>query len=337
MHSQQTISMTERIFVTRQIPGNGIKRLQESFDVDVWEPEQPPTKAEIVSRAKGCYGLITLLSDRIDKNVISALPSLKIIAQYAVGYDNIDLAEATRRRVVVTNTPDVLTEATADLTWTLLMSAARRVTEADRYVREGRWQFAWGPELLLGADVFGKTLGIIGMGRIGSAVARRAKGFGMRILYNSRSITDSTRSVEDTLGATRSELKAILRESDFITIHVPLTNETRNLISRDELRLMKPTAVLVNTSRGAVVNEQALYESLSRKEIFAAGLDVFEIEPTPRTNPLLSLDNAILLPHIGSATTSARSKMGEMCAENILDLRRGERPANIVNPQAMVY
>ncbi len=329
--------MTERIFVTRQIPGNGIKRLQESFDVDVWEPEQPPTKAEIVSRAKGCYGLITLLSDRIDKNVISALPSLKIIAQYAVGYDNIDLAEATRRRVVVTNTPDVLTEATADLTWTLLMSAARRVTEADRYVREGRWQFAWGPELLLGADVFGKTLGIIGMGRIGSAVARRAKGFGMRILYNSRSITDSTRSVEDTLGATRSELKAILRESDFITIHVPLTNETRNLISRDELRLMKPTAVLVNTSRGAVVNEQALYESLSRKEIFAAGLDVFEIEPTPRTNPLLSLDNAILLPHIGSATTSARSKMGEMCAENILDLRRGERPANIVNPQAMVY
>lgn len=328
--------MTERIFVTRRIPGNGIKRLQESFHVDVWESEQPPTKAEIVSRAKGCYGLITLLSDKIDKNVISSLPGLKIIAQYAVGYDNIDLAEATRRGVVVTNTPDVLTEATADLTWTLIMSAARRVAKADRYVREGKWQVAWGPELLLGVDVFGKTLGIIGMGRIGSAVARRAKGFGMKILYNSRSITDSTRRVEDTLDATRSELKALLKESDFVTIHVPLTDETRNLISHDELRLMKSTAVLVNTSRGPVVNEQALYESLARREIFAAGLDVFEIEPTSKTNPLLTLDNAILLPHIGSATTSTRSRMGEMCAENILTLRRGERPANILNPQAMV-
>lgn len=328
--------MTERIFVTRRIPGNGIKRLQESFEVEVWESEQPPTKAEIISRAKGCYGLVTLLTDRIDKTVFGALPNLRIIAQYAVGYDNIDLAEATRRAIVVTNTPDILTETTADLTWALIMSTARRVTEADRYVREGRWQVAWGPDLLLGADVFGKTLGIIGMGRIGSAVARRAKGFGMRILYNSHSITDVTKSVDDTLGATRCELNTLLKESDIVTVHVPLTDETRNLISHDEFRLMKPTAVLVNTSRGAVVDEQALYESLSRKEIFAAGLDVFEAEPTPRTNPLLSLDNVILLPHIGSATARTRSKMGEMCAENILALRRGEQPANIVNPQAML-
>ncbi len=328
--------MTDRIFLTRRIPGRGIKRLQESFDVDIWESEQPPTKAEIVGRAKGCYGLVTLLSDKIDRTIIGALPSLRIIAQYAVGYDNIDLAEATRRKVVVTNTPDVLTEATADLTWALIMSTARRVTEADRYVREGKWQVAWGPELLLGADVFGKTLGIIGMGRIGSAVARRAEGFGMKILYNSHSITDYTKRVDETLGATRSELKALLKGSDFVTIHVPLTDKTRNLISHDEFRLMKPTAVLVNTSRGPVVNEQALYESLSRKEIFAAGLDVFEIEPTPKTNPLLTLDNAILLPHIGSATTGTRSKMGEMCVDNILALRRGERPANIVNPQAML-
>jgi glyoxylate reductase len=336
MHTRQTISMTERIFVTRRIPGNGIKNLQEFFDVDIWESEQPPTNAELVRRGKGCYGLVTLLSDRIDKAVIDALPTLRIIAQYAVGYDNIDLAEATRKAVIVTNTPDVLTEATADLTWALIMSAARRVSEADRYVREGRWRVAWGPELLLGADVYGKTLGIIGMGRIGSAVARRAKGFDMRVLFNSHSITHFTRRAEDTLGAKRSELKELLGESDFVTIHVPLTDETKNLISHDELSLMKPTAVLVNTSRGPVINEQALYESLLRKDIFAAGLDVFETEPTPRTNPLLTLDNTIVLPHIGSATTSTRSKMGEMCAENILALRRGERPANTVNPQAMV-
>jgi glyoxylate reductase len=277
-----------------------------------------------------------MLSDKIDKAVINALPSLRIIAQYAVGYNNIDLAEATKKAVIVTNTPDVLTEATADLTWALIMSTARRVSEADRYVREGRWRVAWGPELLLGADVYGKTLGIIGMGRIGSAVARRAKGFGMRVLFNSHSITDFTRSAEDTLGARRSELKELLQESDFVTIHVPLTDETKHLISRDELSLMKPTAVLVNTSRGPVINEQALYESLLRKEIFAAGLDVFETEPTPRTNPLLTLDNTIVLPHIGSATTNTRSEMGEMCAENILALRRGERPANTVNLQAMV-
>ncbi len=324
--------MSHRVFVTRKIPEEGLDLLTKKFEVDVWADEFPPTTEEIATRSSKCSGIITLLSDKIDANLLDRLPNLKVIAQYAVGYDNIDIQEATQRGIAVTNTPGVLTEATADLTWALIMAASRRVVEADRFIREKKWNVAWGPQFLLGTDIYGSTLGIVGMGRIGQAVARRAAGFNMKILYSSRKRDEK---FEQESGAKYVDLKTLLLESDIITLHVPLTAETTHLIGKDELESMKEDSVLVNTSRGQVVDEDALYEALKAGKIGSAGLDVFREEPIPKESPLLGLDNVVVAPHIGSATRKTRATMARMCAENLIVALEGERPPNIVNPEVL--
>jgi glyoxylate reductase len=284
----------------------------------------------LLQKAEKADALVTLLSDRIDREVFAAAPRLRIIAQMAVGFDNIDLAEATKRGVYVTNTPEVLTETTADFAWTLLMAVARRVAEADRYVRGGQWKVAWHPDMLTGRDIYGATLGIVGAGRIGQAMAERAKGFKMKILFYNPSPRPE---MEKTLGARRVELDELLREADFVTVHVPLTEQTRHLINAEKLALMKKTAYLVNNSRGPVVEEKALYKALKAGRIAGAALDVFEQEPTPADNPLLTLENVVVAPHISSASIETRAKMAEIVAENLLAFFRGEKPPNLVNPK----
>lgn len=329
--------MAKKVFITRLIPDEGLKKIRRNFDVRIWPEEKPPSKQQIIENAKGCQGIVTLLSDPIDKELIEALPDLRVIVQYAVGYDNIDVEAATERGIMVTNTPEVLTEATADLTWALILAAARRVVEADRYVREGQWQVAWGPKMLLGMEVFAATLGIIGMGRIGSAVARRAKGFSMRILYHSGPEDEISRNAERTMGAIRTDLKTLLRDSDIISIHVPLTEKTKNLIGPKEIASMKAGAILVNTSRGAVVDEKALFNALKEGKLASAGLDVLNHEPIEKDNPLLSLSNVVLVPHIGSASIVARNKMAVMCADNLIAALNGQTPPQLVNSEALAH
>ncbi len=319
------------MFVTRKIPDKGLRMIQEACDVEVWPHEQPPNKEEIIEMAKDCEGLVTLLSDPIDAEVIDSLPNLRVIAQYAVGYDNIDVEKASEKGIVVTNTPGVLTETTADLAWALLMAASRRIVEADNYVRTGRWKVAWGPQMLLGRDVYGATIGIVGLGRIGFAMAKRASGFDMEILFTSRSETKLTRKAIQSFGAKKVDLEELLEKSDFVTLHVPLTKETRGLINEERLRKMKRTAVLVNTARGPVVDEMALVRALEESWIRAAGLDVFTLEPIHDDNPLKKLSNVVLAPHIGSASVETRDRMAVMCAKNLITALRGERPQNIVN------
>ena len=271
-----------------------------------------------------------MLSDRLDGAFIEACPKLKTISTMAVGYDNIDVRAATARGIRVGNTPGVLTETTADLIWALLMAAARRIAEADRYVRDGRWK-TWGPMTLLGQDVHGATLGIIGLGRIGLEVARRARGFGMKILYYSR--TRKTPQQEKELGLEYVDRMAdLLARSDFVSLHVPLTPETQGLIGAAEFAEMKKTAVFVNASRGAVVDQTALYEALKNGVIFSAGLDVTAVEPIPMDDPLLTLPNLVIAPHIGSASYPTRRTMAMMAADNLLAGLRGELPPNCVNP-----
>ncbi len=321
-----------RAFVTREIPAAGLDLLRRSIEVEVWPREEPPSTAELKEiLSRGFDGLLTLLTDPITPDVMDACPGLRVISNYAVGYDNVDVAAATERGILVTNTPGVLTETTADLAWALLMAAARRVAEADRFVRAGRWR-TWHPQLLLGRDVYGATLGIVGMGRIGRAVARRAAGFSMRLLYHSR---HRDPRVEEELGASYRSLDDLLRESDFVSLHVPLTEETHHLIGRRELELMKESAVLINTSRGPVVDEAALYEVLRDGRIAAAGLDVTEEEPIPPSSPLLSLERVTILPHIGSASVESRRRMAVMAAENLLDALAGRRPKYLVNPEVL--
>ncbi|NWF96246.1 MAG: D-glycerate dehydrogenase [Candidatus Thorarchaeota archaeon] len=327
--------MKQSVFVTRQIPDVGLRMMSEEFSVDVWEREEPPSVSEIISRAKNAQGLVTLLSDRIDRELLQSLCKVKVIAQYAAGVDNIDLSAATERGILVTNTPGVLTETTADLAWALIMAASRRVAEADRYVRAGEWKVAWTPSTFLGNDICGSTLGILGMGRIGLAVARRAMGFSMRILYFSRSETDITREAEATTGARRVNFETLLRESDILSIHVPLNTQTRALIGERELRMMKPSAVLVNTSRGPVIDENALARVLTSGHLAGVGLDVFEAEPLPLSNPLLSIPRVVLTPHIGSASHSTRNRMAAMCVENLVAALHGRTPPNLVNPKVL--
>ncbi len=327
--------MIQKVFVTRKIPQEGLEMVTGRFEVTVWPSEHPPSREEIIEKAADCQGLITLLSDPIDADLMSQLPSLKVIAQYAVGYDNIDVEEATRRRILVTNTPGVLTETTADLTWSLIMATTRRIVEADRYIRSGKWNVAWGPELLLGADIHGATLGIIGMGRIGQAVTKRAQGFSMKVLYNSHSQNEETAALEALVGAQSTNLDTLLRESDIVSIHVPLNSETHHLIGEKELGIMKKGSILVNTSRGPVVDQEALYRALSSGHLRGAGLDVFEEEPISKESPLLGLSNVILVPHIGSASMKTRATMATMCAENIIAALDGEKPPNIVNPEVL--
>lgn len=323
-----------RVYVCRPLLGRAMQILQERCEVRVWpDPDLPPPREVLVSEARDADGLVTLVTDRVDEDLLSSAPRLRVVSNVAVGYDNVDVAAATRRGVVVTNTPDVLTETTADLAWALLLAAARRVAEADRFTRAGRWQ-SWSLQLMLGQDVYGRTLGVVGLGRIGRAVARRALGFGMRVLYTSRRRHEDA---ERDLGVQWRELDDLLAEADFVTLHTPLTPETRHLIGRDRLRRMKPTAVLVNTCRGPVVDEAALVQALREGWIWAAGLDVFETEPLPADSSLLAMDNVVLAPHVGSASFATRARMSEMAAENCVAVLSGRRPPNPVNPEVLAH
>lgn len=321
-----------RVFVTREIPERGIQTIRKRFDTEVWPHYAPPPKQVIIQKAVKVDALASLLSDEIDAEVFDAASKLKIVAQLAVGYDNIDVKEATRRGIYVTNTPGVLTETTADFAWALLMAVARRITEADQYVRSGKWKVGWHPSMILGRDVYGATLGIVGAGRIGSAVARRAKGFNMRILLYD---VVPRPKLEEELKAKQVDLETLLKESDLVSIHVPLLKATHHLINEKRLKLMKKTAYLINNSRGPVVDEKALYNALKTGQIAGAGLDVFEQEPTPTDNPLLKLDNIIVAPHISSASHETRSRMAEMVAENLVSFFEGRVPPNLVNKEVL--
>jgi glyoxylate reductase len=307
-----------KVLVTREIPEAGL-RLLEGFDVSVLY-ERPPERGELLEAARGASGILATATDKIDGEVMDAAgEGLKVVANMAVGYDNIDVKAAEERGVVVTNTPGVLDETTADVAFMLMLAAARRLGEGERLLRAGRWEW-WGPKQLRGLDVWGKKLGIVGMGRIGQAVARRARGFGMEVLYHNRSRKEDA---EREIGARYLGLEDLLRESDFVSIHTPLTEETRHLIGERELDLMKPTAVLVNTSRGPVVDEGSLADALESGRIFAAGLDVYEEEP--KVHPkLLELDNVVLAPHIGSASMETRDRMATLAAENLRAVLSGE-------------
>jgi lactate dehydrogenase-like 2-hydroxyacid dehydrogenase len=290
--------------------------------MDLWEGDLPPPRDELLRRVAGHDGVLTLLTDRVDDEFLDAAgPQLRVVSNYAVGYDNIDIAACARRGVRVGNTPGALTETTADLAWSLLMAAARRLPEGDRYVRAGHWK-TWGPLLLLGPDVHGATIGIVGFGRIGQAVARRAQGFGMRILYHNLSRVPDT--VTEPLGATYRSLEDLLAQSDFVSVHVNLSEVTRHLIDARTLSWMKPTAVLVNTSRGAVVDQRALADALRDGVIWAAALDVTDPEPIPMDDPLLGMDNCLIVPHIASASRATRGKMAAMAAANLVAGVRGD-------------
>jgi glyoxylate reductase len=318
-----------RVYVARRLPDPAMDRLRQHVDMTVWPTDElPPPREVLLKEAAASDGLLSLLTDRIDGALLDAAPRVRVVSNYAVGYDNIDVAAATSRGVVVTNTPGVLTETVADFAITLLLAVARRVVESDRYTREGRWK-SWEPLLFLGQDLYGATLGLVGLGRIGAAVAKRAHGFDMRILYH-----DVVRreDLERDLGLEFTSLEDLLRRSDFISVHTPLTPQTRHLISTDQFRLMKRTAVLVNTARGPIVDPDALHRALADRQIWGAGLDVFEVEPVPADHPLLRLDNIIVAPHIASASVETRTKMALMAVDNLLAALGGQRPPNFVNP-----
>ncbi len=323
--------MTARVFVSRPLPAPGSSDLVDAgFEVDQQCEDRPATSDELLVGVAEADALLSMLTDRVDAELLDAAPRLKVVANLAVGYDNIDVAAATARRVVVTNTPGVLTDATADLAFTLLLAAARRVGEGERLVRDDQWR-VWGPSQLLGLPVAGRTLGIVGMGQIGGAVARRARGFDMEVLYFNR---HPNPEVEAATGARLVSLDELLTTSDFVSLHAPLNDESRHLIDGAALARMKPTAVLVNTARGALVDEPALVEALRAGTIAAAGLDVYEAEP--RLAPGLSdLDNVVLLPHIGSATTATRGAMVELCGRNIIAVLGGDRPLTPLNPEVL--
>ena len=304
-----------RVFVTRRLPGTALKRLAAEHEVDVWPERMPPPQDVLRERAARVDGLLALLTDRVDAALLEACPDLRVISNYAVGSDNVDLEAAAARGIPVGITPDVLTEATADLAFAGLLAAARRLPEALAAVRSGAW-LTWEPDWLLGHDVHGATLGIVGYGRIGQAVARRAEGFSMRIL-----------------ATPRVPLDELLAQSDAVTLHVPLTSETRHLIDADALARMKPTAILVNTARGGVVDQHALARALHRGEIAGAALDVTDPEPLPPDHPLLAAPNLLVLPHIGSATHTARERMADLAVDNLLAGLAGRRMPHCANPE----
>jgi glyoxylate reductase len=318
-----------KVFVTRLILDSGLDLLQDFCEAEVWPDELPPSRQEILRHVRGVEGLLCLLTDRIDEGIMEAAgPALRIVSNHAVGVDNVDVAAATTRGIPVGNTPGILTDATADMAFALLLAAGRRVVEGDRLVKAGGWK-TWAPGFMLGADLAGATLGIVGFGRIGRAVARRASGFGMHILFTDPSPAEP----EPGVTATQVNLETLLHESDFISLHTPLTNATRNLINADTLKQMKPSAVLVNTSRGQVVDQEALFDALSEKRIFAAALDVTVPEPLPSDHSLLELENCIIVPHIASASWRTRQLMSRMAAENLIAGLKGEKLPNCVNPE----
>ena len=320
-----------KIYVTRDIGERGLKIIRQHFDTEVWPEYAPPPKKTIIEKARNVDALATLLSDKIDAEVFDAAPKLKIVSQLAVGFDNIDIPEATKRGIYVTNTPEVLTDTTADFAWALLLAIARRVVEADKYVRTGQWKVGWHPNMMAGRDVNGTTIGVVGAGRIGYAVAKRATGFDMKILF----YDVVPRPEIEKLGAKKADLDTLLKQSDFVSIHVPLMKETHHLMNEQKLRLMKKTAYLINNSRGPVVDEKALYKALKEGWIAGAALDVFEQEPIPVDSPLLKLDNVVVAPHISSASLETRSRMAEMVAENLVAFFEGKKPPNLINPDVM--
>jgi glyoxylate reductase len=303
--------------VTRSLPGGALDRLRARHEVEVWQGELPPGREQLIEHAREAEGLLCLLTDRIDGGVIAELLKLRAISNYAVGWDNVDIEAATERGIPVGHTPDVLTEATADLTFGLMLTAARRIAEGDRLVRDGEWR-TWGPDLLLGTDVHGATLGIVGLGRIGSAVAARADGFGMTVIHSTR---DRGIALEELFG-----------QADFVSLHVPLTDATTAMIDADALRRMKSTAILINTARGPLVDSTALAEALDRDEIAGCGLDVTDPEPLPADHALAKAPNAVVTPHVGSASRQAREAMTEVAVENLLAALDGEPMPHRVHP-----
>ncbi|MEH7223464.1 D-glycerate dehydrogenase [Bacillus sp. JJ1566] len=322
--------MKKKILITRRPPEHVLELLNGEFDVEIWdsEEEQIPRKF-LLDKIEDKDGLLCLLTEKIDHEVLEKGKRLQIISNLAVGYNNIDIPESTSRKIMVTHTPGVLTETTADLTFALMMATSRRLIEASNVLREGKWH-TWSPMFMTGMDIHSKTLGIIGLGEIGAAVARRAKGFEMNLLYHNRTPKPS---LEKELGAQSVSKEELLENSDFVCILTPLTKETVNLITLKELKLMKKTAILINTSRGGIVNEKDLFEALSEGEIWAAGVDVFHQEPVPIDHPLLQLPNVVALPHIGSASIQTRTKMWELAAHNLRLGLKGKVPPNIVPDQ----
>jgi glyoxylate reductase len=319
------------IAVTHRIPEVGLQLLRRAGTVRVWAEDRPLTPAELADLLRGCDGALTMITDAITAAVLDREPQLKVISTYAVGYDNIDVPAATARGVAICNTPGVLTEATADQAFALLMAMARRIPEGIAYVRAGEWKF-WHPMVMLGHDINGATLGIVGFGRIGQAVARRARGFNMRVLYHGRTRQPEA---EREFGATYQPLDDLLRESDFISLHVPMSAETRHLIGEREFGLMKREAILVNTARGGVVDTDAVVAALRAGRIAGAALDVTDPEPLPAGHPLADLPNAIVVPHIATSTIAVRSRMAEMAARNLLAVLQNERPEAIINPEVL--
>jgi len=319
------------MLISRSLPADAVARARARADVDVNEADAPLPRNELIRRLQGRQGLVCMISEAVDEELLASCPVLKVASNVAVGFNNIDVAAATRHGVVVTNTPDVLTETTADFAWTLLMAISRRVVEADRYVREGKFD-QWQNMLLLGGDIHGKTLGIVGFGRIGRAMAKRAQGFGMRVLYQDAVPADP--AIERELRASRTDIATLLKESDFVTLHTPLLPETRHLINAQSLKTMKKTAYLINASRGPVVDEAALAQALKEGWIAGAGIDVFEDEP--KIHPgLMGLTNAVLAPHIGSASWETRLQMANLAVDNCLAVLEGRTPPTPVNAEAL--
>ncbi|HWJ02209.1 MAG TPA: D-glycerate dehydrogenase [Verrucomicrobiae bacterium] len=318
-----------KVYVTRKLMDQVMEYLNQHCTVKVWDGEETAPRAVVEKEIREVEGLLTVLSVRVDEQLLDLNPGLKIVSNMAVGFDNINVSAATARGVMVGNTPGVLTETTADVAWALMMAAARRVVEGDKLTRSGGWE-AWSPLFMCGQDVYGTTLGIVGLGRIGMAMARRAKGFGMKVLYTKR---NRDLEAEKELGLEYVSMEQLLKDADYVSIHCPLTPETTHLFGEREFNKMKPTAILVNTSRGPVIDEAALFKALKERKIWAAGLDVFEKEPVDPNHPLLTLDNLVVTPHIGSATISTRTKMAMRAAENLVQGVTGHVPKYLVNPE----
>ena len=320
------------IYVTRKIPKVGLELLSRYCDITLHKGVEPPDHDKILSNIQGKDGLLCMLTDKIDAEIMKASRELRVISSFSVGVDHIDTIQATKRGIYVTYTPEVLTNATADLAFALMISAARRIPEGDRNVRNNSWIGGWSPNMLLGEEVCGKTLGIIGLGRIGSALAERASGFKMKIIYHNRNRSPSK---EKKLNVEYRSLEDLLKESDFISLHVPLTEQTHHLINSQNLKKMKRNAVLVNTARGQIVDENDLADTLEEGRISGAGIDVFSSEPLPRDNRLSKLKNVVLTPHIGSATYHTRNLMAEISASNLIGVLKGEKPLYLFNTEVM--
>ena len=323
------MAILPKVYVGLPIQETGLEILRGKVDFRIWTDEGAPSRETLLEEMKDADGLISGLTFRVDDELMAASGKLKVISNYAVGYDNIDVAAATKRGILVTNTPDVLTAATADLAFLLILATARRAFEANEFMRSGKWK-VWGPDLLVGMEVSGSTIGIIGMGKIGAAVAKRASGFGMKILYTS---TKRRTEVEESTGAQFVGLDELLKESDIVTVHCLLNEQTRNMIGEEQFRMMKKTAIFINTARGTIVDQKALYKACAEKWIWAAGLDVYEKEPVPLDDPILKLSNVTTLPHIASASNVARNGMARKAATNLIYALDGKRPPDLLNPE----